>query len=729
MSTTQQETIGINHNKTSTNTGLVLPRENQISTSLNVDAAPFIATKELQQQLQTEVNSNLQKLNLEESRQCQNNLNSSDESEDESKIGLENDVDGSLEFKLSESINREMSASEDTLHGFSLPETNKNRIEAEGDCTNVLNLDDAFDFNATECRDNHNLTSNTSKSQRYNPFDNSSQPSPQVNYINKDSITGSSNLEYQKHDSLLSESPTQASSSKNNFNDQDVEYHNPQFKLMADRVKNSHCEPKLNSQIPSPSFLNSDSNAPTSPWVKLPNKSNDISLSESPLPTHDNSGKDKCISSPENIRTKKDYKEKPESMPVVDGSTTLDNEHNKPNVYNEGMAISNAATASEVIYVAGPCEPEDLIEGIIFTANYLGSTQLMAEKNPAKSSRMLQAQEAVSRIKAPDGETQPSVEVDLFISTSKVKVLNADTQETMMEHFLRSISYIADIGELLVIMAKRRPPGAEQDDNDMIRVPKQEKRNRIICHVFSSSDAHLMAQAIGQAFNVAYQQFLRANGIEPQTLTQEDFNTILDTQDMYHDDLVHYSKQENIKELWIEKQKGEVMGIVVVESGWGSILPTVVLANMQHGSPVERNGKLSIGDQIMAINSTSLVGLPLQTCHSIIKGLKNHTLVKMNIVSCPPVVTVLVKRPDLKYQLGFSVQNGIICSLMRGGIAERGGVRVGHRIIEINSQSVVATPHDKIVQMLVTSVGEIQMKTMPAAMYRLLTGQEQPVYI
>ena len=34
----------------------------------------------------------------------------------------------------------------------------------------------------------------------------------------------------------------------------------------------------------------------------------------------------------------------------------------------------------------------------------------------------------------------------------------------------------------------------------------------------------------------------------------------------------------------------------------------------------------------------------------------------------------------------FLFQNGIICSLMRGGIAEKGGVRVGHRIIEINSK-------------------------------------------
>ena len=47
----------------------------------------------------------------------------------------------------------------------------------------------------------------------------------------------------------------------------------------------------------------------------------------------------------------------------------------------------------------GPCEPEDLIDGIIFAANYLGSTQLLSERNPSKNIRMMQAQEAVSRVK------------------------------------------------------------------------------------------------------------------------------------------------------------------------------------------------------------------------------------------------------------------------------------------------------------------------------------------
>uniref|UniRef100_A0A7N6C1R0 Amyloid beta (A4) precursor protein-binding, family A, member 2b n=1 Tax=Anabas testudineus TaxID=64144 RepID=A0A7N6C1R0_ANATE len=389
------------------------------------------------------------------------------------------------------------------------------------------------------------------------------------------------------------------------------------------------------------------------------------------------------------------------------------------------------ASFPSFVDVPGPCEPEDLIDGIIFAANYLGSTQLLSERNPSKNIRMMQAQEAVSRVKSAEGEAQTLTEVDLFISTQRIKVLNADSQETMMDNALRTISYIADIGNIVVLMARRRMPRTASQDciETTPGAPEAKKQYKMICHVFESEDAQLIAQSIGQAFSVAYQEFLRANGINPEDLSQKEYSDIINTQEMYNDDLIHFSNSENCKELQLEKSKGEILGVVIVESGWGSILPTVILANMMNGGPAARSGKLSIGDQIMSINNTSLVGLPLATCQGIIKGLKNQVQVKMNIVSCPPVTTVLIKRPDLKYQLGFSVQNGIICSLMRGGIAERGGVRVGHRIIEINGQSVVATAHEKIVQALSNSVGEIHMKTMPAAMFRLLTGQETPMYI
>lgn len=52
-----------------------------------------------------------------------------------------------------------------------------------------------------------------------------------------------------------------------------------------------------------------------------------------------------------------------------------------------------------------------------------------------------------------------------------------------MDHALRTISYIADIGDLVVLMARRRVlPTDEQTDNPSHRIPK------MICHVFESDE-------------------------------------------------------------------------------------------------------------------------------------------------------------------------------------------------------------------------------------------------
>ncbi|XP_055911592.1 uncharacterized protein LOC129945737 isoform X1 [Eupeodes corollae] len=370
-------------------------------------------------------------------------------------------------------------------------------------------------------------------------------------------------------------------------------------------------------------------------------------------------------------------------------------------------------------------DPAVLIEGVLFRARYLGSTQLVCEGQPTKSTRMMQAEEAVSRIKAPEGESQPSTEVDLFISTEKIMVLNTDLKEIMMDHALRTISYIADIGDLVVLMARRRFVPADTDEG-----PKPNRTPKMICHVFESDEAQFIAQSIGQAFQVAYMEFLKANGIEDHSFVKEmDYQEVLNSQEIFGDELEIFAKKELQKEVVVPKAKGEILGVVIVESGWGSMLPTVVIANLMSAGAAARCGQLNIGDQLIAINGMSLVGLPLSTCQSYIRNAKNQTAVKFTVVPCPPVVEVKIKRPNTKYQLGFSVQNGVICSLLRGGIAERGGVRVGHRIIEINNQSVVAVPHEKIVNLLATSVGEILMKTMPTSMFRLLTGQENPIFI
>ena len=61
--------------------------------------------------------------------------------------------------------------------------------------------------------------------------------------------------------------------------------------------------------------------------------------------------------------------------------------------------------------------------------------------------------------------------------------------------------------------------------------------------------AQLIAQSISQAFSVAYQEFLRANGINPEDLSQKEYSDIINTQEMYNDDLIHFSNSENCKEV------------------------------------------------------------------------------------------------------------------------------------------------------------------------------------
>ncbi|XP_043525292.1 serine-rich adhesin for platelets-like isoform X9 [Frieseomelitta varia] len=371
--------------------------------------------------------------------------------------------------------------------------------------------------------------------------------------------------------------------------------------------------------------------------------------------------------------------------------------------------------------ISGSTEPTT-----VFRLHFLGSVEVEEEGRRKRLNNHI-VREAVTKIKAlaPDGETQPSTEVDLFISTEKIMVLNTDLKEIMMDHALRTISYIADIGDVVVLMARRRFVPHEMEE-----APKINRTPKMICHVFESEEARFIAQSIGQAFQVAYMEFLKANGIEDHSFVKEmDYQEVLNSQEIFGDELQMFAKKEMQKEVVVPKAKGEILGVVIVESGWGSMLPTVVIANLAPAGAAARCGQLNIGDQIIAINGVSLVGLPLSTCQTYIKNSKNQTVVKLTVVPCAPVVEVKIKRPDTKYQLGFSVQNGVICSLLRGGIAERGGVRVGHRIIEINNQSVVAVPHEKIVNLLATSVGEILMKTMPTSMFRLLTGQESPVYI
>lgn len=83
----------------------------------------------------------------------------------------------------------------------------------------------------------------------------------------------------------------------------------------------------------------------------------------------------------------------------------------------------------------------------------------------------------------------------------------------------------------------------------------------MICHVFESDEAQFIAQSIGQAFQVAYMEFLKANGIEDQSFVKEmDYQEVLNSQEIFGDELKIFAKEELPKEVVVPKQKVKVYG-------------------------------------------------------------------------------------------------------------------------------------------------------------------------
>ena len=73
------------------------------------------------------------------------------------------------------------------------------------------------------------------------------------------------------------------------------------------------------------------------------------------------------------------------------------------------------------------------------------------------------------------------------------------------------------------------------------------------------------------------------------------------------------------------------MGIVVMESGYGSPIPTCVVAYMDKTGAAFRCGLLNVGDHIMSINGVSVIGLPLKSCIHQIKVCKVFMLTIIHI--------------------------------------------------------------------------------------------------
>ena len=102
--------------------------------------------------------------------------------------------------------------------------------------------------------------------------------------------------------------------------------------------------------------------------------------------------------------------------------------------------------------------------------------------------------------------------------------------------FENRYSYIADIGDVLVLIAKRKE--TEESRHHIPTSNSGKPQQRVVCHVLQSPEAEMMSSALGQAFQLAFQIFLQQNGIPAPPEGEQN----QELAEMYHDDLVHYSK-------------------------------------------------------------------------------------------------------------------------------------------------------------------------------------------
>ncbi|EDV26549.1 uncharacterized protein TRIADDRAFT_23199, partial [Trichoplax adhaerens] len=309
----------------------------------------------------------------------------------------------------------------------------------------------------------------------------------------------------------------------------------------------------------------------------------------------------------------------------------------------------------------------------------------------------------------------------------------------LVETLLHNVSYIADIGNIVVLMTRRHKRKEEdfvkeKSGKAMIEVSTSDfdedpKGSQVVSHVFSSQYARSIAKSIGQAFDIAYEEFVKEKGWSQEELEKVEYENVLSCQRTSVEELGRLSDINCKKKVVVRKKRNENLGIMIIPSGWGSLIPAPVIAHINKFGPAALGGQLNVGDHLMFVNGISLVALPIDKCKAIIKVHCQATEVTLEIVSMSPVTEIVLRRPDTKYVWGFSVQDGLICSVIRGGIAERGGVRVGHYILDIDRHNIVKATHDQVVELLTISTGDLRLRTMPASMYKLMTDQETPEYI
>jgi predicted metalloprotease with PDZ domain len=184
-------------------------------------------------------------------------------------------------------------------------------------------------------------------------------------------------------------------------------------------------------------------------------------------------------------------------------------------------------------------------------------------------------------------------------------------------------------------------------------------------------------------------------------------------------DLELFINDERQKHVLVRKSAEESLGFMITETGRTSLLPCIFISHIFPGGAAARSGELFVGDQILFVNNVSLVGLPFNRILEVFKCFRNDTQIEFCVIPMPPVDSVVICRSEsANHKLGFDVLHGEIISVDVGSASHKAGLKPGHRITEINGQSVVGASHQEIVKCLQEEV--VNLKTMPRDLYETL---------
>ena len=75
-----------------------------------------------------------------------------------------------------------------------------------------------------------------------------------------------------------------------------------------------------------------------------------------------------------------------------------------------------------------------------------------------------------------------------------------------------------------------------------------------------------------------------------------EYSTVLSAQKMSTEHLESLTDAENQRRVMLEKKAGEPLGLMLIESGWGSMLPTCVVGHMAKSGPAALSNKINIGN-------------------------------------------------------------------------------------------------------------------------------------